>query len=114
MAMDRIYLELRNISEIKGTPSNTSITYKNEKLTGTRTLKYENNQVIIRVDPDDYLLLDDVAAFSLSYSYMNLDGDTAAPPTEEVAGINVTLELTDVHRQFTTRVYPRNMIEKTW
>ncbi len=114
MAMDRIYLELRNISEIKGTPSNTSITYKNEKLTGTRTLKYENNQVIIRVDPDDYPLLEDVAAFSLSYSYMNLDGDTAAPPTEEVAGINVTLELTDVNRQFTTRVYPRNMIEKTW
>ncbi|OQY02881.1 MAG: hypothetical protein B6I22_12755 [Desulfobacteraceae bacterium 4572_123] len=118
MAMDRISLELRNINEIQGTPSHTSITYKNENMTGTRTLSYVDaeHQVKLKVnDSPDYPLLEDVTALNLlSYSYMNLDGDTATPPTEELAIIDVELTLEDIDKKFTTRIFPRNMIEKIW
>ena len=114
MALDRITLELRNISKIEGTPSSTSLTYKNEKLTGPRTLSYAGNQVLLRVvvDPPDYPLLEDVSAFSLSYSYLNLDDDTA--PTQEVAHIGVEFTLGDLDKTFKTKIFPRNMVQKTW
>ena len=117
MALDRITLELRNISKIEGAPSSTSITYityKIEELTGTRTLSYAGNQVLLRVvvDPPDYPLLEDVSAFSLSYSYLNLDDDTAS--TQEVAHIGVEFTLGDLGKTFKTKIFPRNMVQKTW
>ena len=114
MALDRITLELRNISKIEGTPSSTSITYKNEELTGTRTLSYAGNQVLLRVvvDPPDYPLLEDVSTFSLSYSYLNLDDDAAGTP--EVAHIGVEFTLGDLGKTFKTKIFPRNMVQKTW
>lgn len=114
MALDRIALELRDINQIDGAPTISSITYKSEKLTGTRTLSYSSTdkRVSLSVDTNNYPLLEDVADFKLYYNYMNLDDDTA--PTLEVAHIDVELKLNDVDRQFTTKVFPRNMIEKTW
>ncbi len=47
MALDRISMELRSIRELTGTPSSTSLTYKSEDPTETRTLKYENQRFLL-------------------------------------------------------------------
>jgi len=112
MALDRISLELRNIREITPTPSSTSVTYKSETLTGTRTLKYVGEKIIINIDPDDYTLLEDVSSFILSYTYQNLDHDTV--PVDEVAHIDVEFNLSEIDKTFKTKIFPRNMVEKTW
>ena len=53
------------------------ITYKSAALTGTRTLKFVGDTIIINVDPNDYILLENVSTFNLSYAYLNLDDDPA-------------------------------------
>jgi len=112
MALDRISLELRNISEITPTPSSTAVTYISKTLTGTRTLKYVGHNIIIRVDPKDYILLEDVSSFKLSYAYQNLDHDTV--PVDEVAHIDVEFKLSSVNKTFQTKIFPRNLVQKTW
>jgi hypothetical protein len=114
MALDRIALELRNIDEIISSPapSSTSFTYKSEALTGTRTLKYVGNEIIIRVDPNDYRLLEGVSSFNLSYRYQNLDHDTV--PVEEVARIDVEFNLNEIGQAFKAQIFPRNLVPKTW
>ena len=67
MALDRISLELRSISEITPTPSSTSVTYKSETLPGTRTLKYVGEKIIINVDPDDYTFILHLSKFGPRY-----------------------------------------------
>ncbi len=68
MALDRISMELRNIRELTGTPSSTSLSYKSEDLTETRTLKYENKEIFIRVDTTDHMLLDNISSFTFHHS----------------------------------------------
>ncbi len=111
-ALDRISLELRDITDITPTPTGTTVTYKSATLTGTRTLKYEGNTIIIRVDPNDYPLLENVSSFNLSYAYLNLDADTA--PVLEVANIDVVFNLEDIGLDFKTKILPRNLVKKTW
>jgi prepilin-type N-terminal cleavage/methylation domain-containing protein len=117
MALDRITLELRDINYIDPTPNNTSLTYKSETLTGTRTLKYIGNNILLNVDPPgdvakDYTLLEDVTSFQFSYTYLNLDYDTA--PVDEVASIAVVFNLSNIGKRFETKIFPRYMVPKTW
>jgi prepilin-type N-terminal cleavage/methylation domain-containing protein len=84
MALDRISHELRSISDIIPTPSSTSITYKSEVLTGTRTLKYVGNEVLINVNTNDNKLLENISSFTLSYAMRDLDHDLASD--DEVPG----------------------------
>jgi len=115
-ALDRISKELRDINNITPTPSATSVTYTTADLAlaGTRTLKYDANMdtIFIRVEPNDYALLEDVSAFSLSYTYLNLDDDTA--PELEVANIDVSFSIADIGTEFKTKIFPRNLVKKTW
>jgi prepilin-type N-terminal cleavage/methylation domain-containing protein len=115
MALDRIALELRNISELTSTPTETSLSYKSEdmNLTGTRTLKYENQKVFIKVDNTDYMLLDDISAFTISKAPpRDLDGDGSEDdvPYIEVA-FRVGLNENEIQRWFRTRIFPRHMVE---
>ena len=112
MALDRIALELRNISDIMPTPSSTSVTYKNEELTGTRTLKYVGNDVLINVNANDYKLLENISSFTLSFTARDLDHDIASD--DEVVRIDVEFELNDIGKKFKTNIFPRNMVKKTW
>ena len=112
MALDRISMELRNISDITPTPSSTSVTYKSEELIGTRTLKWVGNEIIINVDATDYRLLDNISSFNLSFVTRDLDHNP--PSDEEVAGIDVEFELNDIGQHFRTNIIPRNMVKKTW
>jgi prepilin-type N-terminal cleavage/methylation domain-containing protein len=111
-ALDRISLELRDITDIIPTPSGTTVTYKSAALTGTRTLKFVSNTIYVRVDPDDFALLENVAVFNLSYVADNLDDDPA--PVDEIAYIDVTFNLNDIGTDFKTRIFPRNLVTKTW
>jgi prepilin-type N-terminal cleavage/methylation domain-containing protein len=112
MALDRISLEFRNITEITSAPSSTAVTYRSETLPGTRTLTYVGENIIINVDPDDYTLLEDVSSFKLSYTYQNLDRDPI--PVDEVAHIDVEFKLSAVDKTFKTKIFPRNLVKKTW
>ena len=85
MALDRISMELRNIRELTGTPSSTSLSYKSEDPTETRTLKYENQRVFIRVDTTDHMLLDNISSFTLSFA--TRDMDHIPPYDDELAGL---------------------------
>jgi len=112
MALDRIALELRNISDIIPTPSSTSITYKSEKLTGTRTLKYVGNEVFINANANDQKLLENISLFTLTFTTSDLDH--IIPTDFEVDGIDVEFELNDIGKKFKTKIFPRNMVKKTW
>jgi prepilin-type N-terminal cleavage/methylation domain-containing protein len=115
-ALDRISLELRDITDITITPppDDESFTYKSDVLTGTRTLKYEGDTktIFIRVDPNDYVLLENVSSFSLSYAGENLDNDPAS--VAEVAYIEVAFNLEGIGTNFRTRIFPRNLVTKAW
>lgn len=111
-ALDRISLELRDVTDITGTPSNSTVTYKSAVLTGTRTLKYVGDTIFINTTPNDYELLEDVSSFNLSYTYLNLDDDTAS--VDEVANIEVKFNLVDIGKNFRTNIFPRNLVKKTW
>jgi prepilin-type N-terminal cleavage/methylation domain-containing protein len=114
MALDRISQELRNIRELTDTPSSTSLSYKSDDPTETRTLKYENQGVFIRVDTTDHMLLDNISAFTISKRSppLDLDNDGSADdvPYIEVA-FRVGLNENEIKRSFRTRIFPRNMVE---
>ena len=112
MALDRISQELLNISDIIPTPSSTSVTYKSETLTGTRTLKYVGNDVLINTNANDYKLLENISSFTLSFTTRDLDHRT--PSDDEVARIDVEFELNDIGKRFKTNIFPRNLVKKTW
>ena len=112
MALDRISQELRSISELTSTPSSTSISYKSEEFTGTRTLKYENQTVFIRVGSTDHMLLDNISTFNISKDLpLDLDNDGS----NDVPGIEVEFRVglneNEIQKWFRTKIFPRNMVE---
>ena len=116
MALDRIALELRNISELTSSPSSTSLSYKSEDkiLTGSRTLKYENQKVFIRVDNTDYMLLDNISTFNICKLSENLDHDGPDDVRLIEVKFRVGLNENEILRWFRTRIFPRNMVEDKW
>ena len=113
MALDRISMELRNIRELTGTPSSTSLSYKSEDPTETRTLKYENQKVFIRFNNTDHTLLENIPSFSIcKLPPKDLDSDESDDdvPYIEVK-FRVGLNENEIQRWFRTRIFPRNMVE---
>ena len=112
MALDRIALELRNINDAISFVADTSVSYKSEELTGTRTLKYESNleTIQINVNNSDYNLLADVpsTSFKLSVDCQDLDGDGAS---DDIAHVDVRFQVGEIGREFKTRILPRNMTQ---
>jgi type II secretory pathway pseudopilin PulG len=112
MALDRMMLELRDISELSSTPTATSVSYtsKDPQLPGSRVLKYQSGtgtgRVLIGVDGTDHALLDNITVFALNYSYQDLNDDAS----NEVAAIKVKFKLADIEKEFETRIFPRNMV----
>jgi prepilin-type N-terminal cleavage/methylation domain-containing protein len=115
MALDRISQELRNISDIIPPPSSTSVTFKSEVLTGTRTLKYVGNDVLINVNANDHKLLENISSFTLTFTTRDLDHKT--PFDEEVAKIAVEFVIDEIGgsgKEFKAGIFPRNMVKKSW
>jgi len=118
IALDRISLELRNITSLTATPDTTapdlSVSYKSAVLSGTRELKYDSNQKAILISVDDGSnyneLLKNVDPCVLSLSYLNLDHDTA--PVNEVEYIQFEFNLDGIGKEFRTRIFPRHLVEE--
>ena len=117
VALDRINLELRKITDLPGpapNPKPDEITYTTDDLPGTRKILYDSNantisiEVNIGGDINTYLLLDRVETFNLTWEEANLDNSGDA--SKEIAGINVEFTLEDVGRPFNMRIYPRNWL----
>lgn len=118
VALDRINLELRKITDLPGpapNPKPDEVTYTTDDLPGTRKIIYDSNantisiEVTILADTNTYLLLDRVETFNLTWEEANLDNSGDA--TMEIAGINIEFTLEDVGRPFNMRIYPRNWVQ---
>jgi prepilin-type N-terminal cleavage/methylation domain-containing protein len=121
VALDRISAELRHIESIPSAPiqtpnSNPSITYRSKDLgTVDRRITYDsgNHNILLRVNNSDFTLLDDVENFTLIVDTdKNLDG--SADGVNEVSAIKIEFKITGIGSLFTTRIYPRHFIAKTW
>ena len=84
-------------------------------LTGTRTLKYVGNDVLINVNANDHKLLENISSFTLTFTTRDLDHKT--PFDEEVAQIAVEFVIDDIGdsgKEFKAGIFPRNMVKKSW
>jgi hypothetical protein len=112
IALDRISAELKHINSLPNPPvANTSITYQSSDFTGTRQIQYNaaNRELSLIAGGTAYLLLDQVATFTLNWTSANLDN---ADDDEEVSAINIGFSLTDVGTTFNVRIYPRSLINR--
>ena len=121
IALDRINLELRSINAIPAvTPpvDDVEITYTSDDLPGTRKIVYDttdpdNHTINIEgVGGVEYVLLDHVETFTLSVDIEDLDNSGGSP--DDISGINIGFKIADVGSGFDLRIYPRNMLPKTW
>ena len=112
MALDRISLELRTLNYFTASPvtsGNASLSYQSEELPGDRRLEYDQtaDTISISVDGTDYLLLEDVPAFSLSVTAEDLNQDGV----DDVALINVGFNHGNIGKDFKTSIFPRYMVK---
>ena len=112
MALDRIALELRNISDAISYTEDTSVTYKSETLTGTRALKYESNSKTIKigVNNSDYNLLEEVPSASFKL-FVDCPKDLNNDGTLDIAHIDIQFQVGEIGKEFKTSVFPRNMVQ---
>ncbi len=118
IALDRINLELRKINAIPAaTPpvDDVEITYTSDDLPGTRKIEYVANDHTINITGGSgvsYVLLDHVETFELSVIVEDLDNSGGL--ADDISGINIVFTIADVGSEFSLRIYPRNMLPKTW
>jgi prepilin-type N-terminal cleavage/methylation domain-containing protein len=103
MAMDRISLELKEVSAVSAITVNSLITYTNPSGAG-RTIKFVGSNLFLST-PTDNILIDGVQAFQLSATYRNVYNIAA----DDVAFIDVGFTVAGVPA-FSVRIFPRNRI----
>ena len=112
IALDRISLELRDISQIETLTANAAINYFSTSLPGDRQIIYNAGADTISVDVDGEvnLLLDDVQSFTISAAYRNLN--YYADGSNAVEAIDVGFTIGEIGRPFSARIFPRNMVRQ--
>ena len=115
-ALDRISLELRSLDYFTSAPVlNTSITYESTEaeLPGNRILKYENNAILIGKVGSEQPLLENIKSdsFKLAVKDKDLDNDGSS---DDIEAIEVKFNIVDIGTNFNARIFPRNLVEKTW
>ncbi len=111
IAMDRIALELRHLNEIQTwDPVNHLIVFTSDTLPGVRRIQWDDgtDNITLRVDAKDSLLLNEVTTFALSRSTKDLNN--SGDGNLEVAYIDITFTVGEMGREFNLRIYPRNMV----
>ena len=75
IALDRISLELKDINLISAFNLNTSIDFTSETLPFARRIRYDsgNDEILLSVAGNEYLLVDDVPNFSLTANFGDLN-----------------------------------------
>ena len=111
-ALDRISLELRDLNYYSSLVEDTSLTYKNEVLTGTRVLQYDSNSNTIRISVNNvnYNLLEDVSSFSLSDTARDLNNDGVNEVAYFDVGFRIGFDENEIPRNFNARIFPRHMV----
>jgi prepilin-type N-terminal cleavage/methylation domain-containing protein len=115
IALDRISLELRDIKAISAFTDNTQIDYTSVTLPGNRQLIFhpdlnhdpEKQWIALSVDGNENRLLDYVASFTMTAAYADLNPYAGG---EEVQAIDVVFTVGEIGRQFSARIFPRNMV----
>lgn len=103
MALDRMSLELKEVSALSVLTDNSLITYSNSSGAG-RTIKFVGSNIYLSA-PTDNILIDNVQAFTLSAAYDNVYAIAA----NDVAYIDIGFTLSG-HSPFSTRIFPRTRI----
>jgi prepilin-type N-terminal cleavage/methylation domain-containing protein len=107
MAMDRISVELKEVSAVSVLTTDSLITYKNRQIDPSgadRTIKFQGSNLYLST-PSDNILIDQVQAFQLSGTYRNVYNIAA----NDVAFIDIGFTIAG-YPPFSTRIFPRNRI----
>ncbi len=110
IALDRISLELKDINNISGFNSNTNIDFTSETLPFARRIRYDsgNDEILLSVAGNEYLLVDGIQTFSLTANSKDLNYYSGG--ALEVESIEVGFTVGDIERPFKARIFPRNMV----
>lgn len=110
IALDRLSMELRDINFIDpGTYSqHTRIDYTSRTLSGNRQILYSNGVISINGGNGAQELLDEVPNFSMTLTKTDLNADG----NDEVQAIDISFNFEEerIGRQFSARIFPRNMV----
>ena len=111
MALDRISIELRDISPVSvSVPSPVSVLTDNSLITYTnslgvgRTIKIDGSNILLSTSADN-ILIDHVEAFQLSAAYNNVYNIL----NDDVAFIDIGFTVSG-YNPFSTRIFPRNRV----
>ena len=107
MAMDRISVELKEVSAVSVLTTDSLITYKNRQIDPSgadRTIKFQGSNLYLTTASDN-ILIDQVQAFQLSATYRNVYNIAA----NDVAFIDIGFTIAG-YPPFSTRIFPRNRI----
>jgi prepilin-type N-terminal cleavage/methylation domain-containing protein len=110
IALDRISLELKDINNIAAYNSDTNIDYTSETLPFARRIRYDsgNDEILLGVAGNEYLLVDGVQTFSLSANSKDLNYYSGG--ALEVESIEVSFTVGEIERSFDSRIFPRHMV----
>ena len=111
IALDRISLELKDINLISAYNSNVNIDFTSETLPFARGIRYDsgNDEILLSVAGNEYLLVDEVPTFSLTANFRDLNYYSGG--ALEVESIEVSFTVGEVERPFKARIFPRNMVD---
>jgi prepilin-type N-terminal cleavage/methylation domain-containing protein len=110
IALDRISLELRDIKGISAFNANTRIDYTSLTLPGNRQITYNpaTRTIALGVDGNLNPLLLEVTRFTMAATYADLNYYSGG--SNEVQAIDVAFAVGEISRQFSARIFPRNMV----
>jgi prepilin-type N-terminal cleavage/methylation domain-containing protein len=110
IALDRISLELRDIDNIDLATFNndTRIDYTSVTLPGNRKILFNGGVISLDVNGNANALLDEVSDFKMSMIPGELN--YFADNKNEVQAIDVSFKVGDIEREFSARIFPRNMV----
>jgi prepilin-type N-terminal cleavage/methylation domain-containing protein len=103
MALDRMSIELKDVSAVSALTDNSLITYTSPSGVG-RTIKIVGSNIYLST-PSDNILIDHVEAFQLSATYRNVYNVVA----NDVAFIDIGFTVSG-YNPFSTRIFPRTRI----
>ena len=111
IALDRLSVELRDINIIDtGTyAANSRMDYTSRTLTGDRQILFSNGVISVNGGNGQQPLLDDVDTFTMAITKSDLNGDG----NDDVEAIDISFDFIEersVGRQFSARIFPRNLV----
>jgi prepilin-type N-terminal cleavage/methylation domain-containing protein len=110
IALDRISLELQDIDSIDLVTysDDARIDYTSVTLPYNRKILYNGGVISLDVNGNTNALLDEVSGFTMRMIPGELN--YFADNKDEVQAIDVSFKVGDIEREFSARIFPRNMV----